>query len=131
MYLLDTCVLSDFVKGDQSTQNKLKSCHPSMVSISTLTVMEIEYGLKRIPQRRQDIDHVLEPLYQAVRILPFCEHCAMTAAQLRFYLIQEGRPIGAYDYLIAATSLTHKFIMVTANLKEFERVRGLKVESWR
>ena len=131
MYLLDTCVLSDFVRGNQATQNKLKSCDPSTIAISTLTVMEIEYGLKRIPQRRQAIDHVLEPLYQAVTILDFCENCAMTAAQLRFYLSQEGKPIGPYDYLIAATSLTHKFVMVTANFKEFDRVKGLKVENWR
>ncbi|WP_242031140.1 hypothetical protein [Anabaena sp. FACHB-1237] len=44
-YLLDTCVVSDFVKGEQNTLKQLKSISPTDIFISSLTVMEIKYGL--------------------------------------------------------------------------------------
>jgi tRNA(fMet)-specific endonuclease VapC len=42
-----------------------------------------------------------------------------------------GTPIGAYDVLIGATALTHNHIIVTSNVREFQRVPNLKIENWR
>ena len=42
MYLLDTCVISDFVKGNENTLRKVKALAPSLLFISTITQMEIE-----------------------------------------------------------------------------------------
>ena len=50
-YLLDTCVVSDFVKGETNTLKRLKSVSPSDIFVSSLTVMEIKYGLAINPQR--------------------------------------------------------------------------------
>jgi len=44
-YLLDTCVISDFVKGEKNTLFKLKNTSPSELAVSSITVMEIQYGL--------------------------------------------------------------------------------------
>jgi predicted nucleic acid-binding protein len=44
-YLIDTCVVSDFLKGDSNTLNKLKSISPKNIVISSITIMKIEYGL--------------------------------------------------------------------------------------
>ena len=67
----------------------------------------------------------------AIAVLSFGVGEGDRAAQIRAILKPQGRTIGAYDVLIAATALQHNLIMVTANLREFERVPELQVESWR
>ncbi|MEI6328866.1 MAG: hypothetical protein WCP16_06515 [Pseudanabaena sp. ELA645] len=51
--------------------------------------------------------------------------------QIRNFLKLAGTPIGAYDVLIAATALTHRLIIVTANVREFERIPNLQIQNWR
>jgi tRNA(fMet)-specific endonuclease VapC len=45
-------------------------------------------------------------------------------------LQKSGTPIGTYDLLIAGIALANRYIVVTRNTREFERVAGLKVENW-
>ncbi|WP_375330247.1 PIN domain-containing protein [Candidatus Tisiphia endosymbiont of Nemotelus uliginosus] len=63
-------------------------------------------------------------------ILPFNDGTAIIAAAIRALLKQQGKPIGAYDVLIAATALEHKIICVTNNLSEFQRIKELELLDW-
>jgi tRNA(fMet)-specific endonuclease VapC len=130
-YLLDTCVISDFIKGEPGTTIKLKRTPPIEIAISTITVMELRYGLALNPQRALKIAPVIADILAAVTILPFGTIEAEQAAQIRAILKSQGQPIGAYDLLIAATALRYKLTMVTANQREFERVPDLQTENWR
>lgn len=130
-YLLDTCVLSDFIKGEPGTQTRLKQTPPTDIAVSSITVMELCYGLQLNPQRAAKIEPILTSLLASVALLPFGNAEAEQAAQIRSLLKTTGQPIGAYDVLIAATALQHNLIMVTANVREFDRVPGLPVENWR
>ncbi|MEM1252246.1 MAG: type II toxin-antitoxin system VapC family toxin [Cyanobacteria bacterium P01_H01_bin.21] len=130
-YLLDTCVISDFIKGEPGTQTLLKQTSPNDVAVSVITVMELRYGLFNNPQRAKKIEPVITSLLDSLSILEFGEEDAEQAAQVRSILKNQGQPIGAYDILIAATALRHSLIMVTANQKEFDRVAGLQTENWR
>jgi tRNA(fMet)-specific endonuclease VapC len=130
-YLLDTCVISDFIKGEAGTQARLKKTPPVDIAISTITVMELRYGLVLNPQRAQKVEAAISSLLSSITILPFGIAEAEHAAQIRAVLKSQGQPIGAYDVLIAATALQHRLIMVTANQREFERVPGLVTENWR
>lgn len=130
-YLLDTCVVSDFVKGEENTLKRLKSTSPSGIFISSLTVMEVKYGLYINPERAIKIQSLIETFFSSIIILPFCTEEAEQAAQVRSILKIAGTPIGAYDVLIAATALTHNHIVVTSNVREFQRVPSLKIEDWR
>lgn len=131
MFLLDTCAISDFVKGHSNTLGKLKSYSPSLISISAITLMEIEYGLKRIPTTRHKFDSILNPLFECIDIHPFGQQIANCAAEIRYELIRIGSPIGVYDFLIAATALEKNLILVTSNTREFARVKELHTEDWR
>ena len=111
-YLLDTCVISDFVKGDKHTLSNLKEVEPREVAISTITVMEIEYGLKLNPAKAEKIQNVIRELLAAITLLPFGENEAKIAGEIRVKLRQKGSPIGAYDLLIAATAITHQMVAV-------------------
>lgn len=125
-YLLDTCVISDFVKGEVGTILRLKQTPPVDIAVSAVTVMELSYGLALNPQRAQKVEPVIASILSSVTILPFSTVEAEQAAQIRAVLKSQGQPIGAYDILIAATALQHHLIMVTANQREFERVPNLQ-----
>ncbi len=130
-YLLDTCVVSDFVKGDPNTLQRLKLICPDDISVSAVTSMELKYGLAINPQRAIKIQPLIISFLNSVTILPFAAAEAEQTAQIRSFLKQAGTPIGAYDVLIAATAITHELILVTANVREFERIPNLQIENWR
>ena len=52
LYLLDTCTVSDLVKKDANTLNRLKALSPQEVKISVITAHELQYGLFKNPQMR-------------------------------------------------------------------------------
>ena len=130
-YLLDTCVVSDFVKGEQNTLKKIKSISPTDIFISSLTVMEVKYGLAINPQKAIKIQPLIESFLTSITVLPFNSQEAEKAAEIRGILKIAGSPIGAYDVLIAATALSHNYIIVTSNVREFQRVPNLQIENWR
>ncbi|MBD2388567.1 type II toxin-antitoxin system VapC family toxin [Cylindrospermum sp. FACHB-282] len=130
-YLLDTCVVSDFVKGEQNTLNRLKSVSPADIFISSLTLMEVKYGLAINPEKAVKIQPIIETFLISITILPFSSQEAEQSAQIRSILKISGSPIGAYDVLIAATAISHNHILVTSNVREFQRVPNLQIENWR
>lgn len=130
-YLLDTCVVSDFVKGEENTLKRLKSNPPNDIFISSLTVMELKYGLAINPQRAIKIQSLIETFLSSITVLDFGVEEAEQAAQIRSTLKAAGTPIGAYDVLIAATALARNHTIVTSNVREFQRVPNIKIENWR
>jgi tRNA(fMet)-specific endonuclease VapC len=130
-YLLDTCVISDFIKGELGTQTRIKQTPPADTAISVITLMELRYGLQLNPQRAQKIEPMMISFLSSVTVLSFSIPESEKAAEIRAVLKTQGQPIGAYDVLIAATALQSQLIMVTANQREFDRVSGLQTENWR
>jgi tRNA(fMet)-specific endonuclease VapC len=70
-YLLDTCVISDFIKGEAGTTARLKQTPPVDIAISAITVMELRYGLTLNPQCVQKVEPALTSILSSVNILPF------------------------------------------------------------
>jgi tRNA(fMet)-specific endonuclease VapC len=94
-------------------------------------VFELAYGVENSPSQtqarnQQALKHFLQPL----NIIDFKIQNATYAAKIRADLKRKGTPIGAYDLQIAATALTHEFILVTNNTGEFKRIPQLKLENW-
>lgn len=130
-YLLDTCVISDFIKGETGTLSRLKQTPPEDIAVSAITAMELHYGLVLNPRRAPQIQPAITSLLSAITVIPFSAAEAEQATQIRADLKVQGQPIGAYDVLIAATALHHGCTMVTANQREFNRIAGLCTENWR
>lgn len=65
-----------------------------------------------------------------VSLLPFEEQDARVAGEIRAALEASGKPIGAYDLLIAGQALSRRLTLVTANVAEFSRVQGLSWQDW-
>jgi tRNA(fMet)-specific endonuclease VapC len=130
-YLLDTCTVSDFVRGETGVLARIKSISPAVLAVSVITRMEIEYGLLLNPARARKLAPLLEAMMASISVLPFEDADASAAAAIRANLHQRGQPIGAYDIQIAGCGVARGLIVVTSNAAEFERVSGLRVENWR
>ena len=130
-YLLDTCTVSDFVKGQPGVLARIKATPPSLFAVSVVTRMEIEFGLQLNPERARKLGPILDSVLNAITTLPLSEADAIAAAGIRVALQRRGQPIGPYDILIAGCGLARGLILVTSNTGEFERVCGLLLENWR
>lgn len=130
-YLLDTCVISDFVKGDKNTVSTLKNTQPNEIAVSSITVMEIRYGLALNPKRAEKIKSMILDLLASITVLDFNQNDALESAKIRALLKQRGQPIGCYDILLAGTAINNKLIFVSSNVSEFSRINGLILENWR
>jgi tRNA(fMet)-specific endonuclease VapC len=130
-YLLDTCTVSDFVKGQPNVLARVKDTSPNLIVVSALTRMEVDYRLALNAERAKKLAPILNAFFAAIATLPFDEADAQAAAAIRAALKTQGQPIGAYDVLIAGMGLARGLVVVTSNVGEFKRVSGLHVEDWR
>ena len=130
-YLLDTCTVSDFVKGQAKVLARIKATTPNLIAVSALTRMEVDYGLALNAERARKLAPLLDAFFATIATLPFDVADAQATAAIRAALKTRGQPIGAYDALIAGTGLARGLVVVTSNMGEFKRVGGLQVEDWR
>lgn len=130
-YLLDTCVVSDFFKKIPAVVKHFEMISPEKIHVSTITVMEIEYGLRLNLEREKKIQPLWKALLKYIHIMPYSAKCAIASASIRADLKSKGLPMGPYDVLIAGTSLAHNMILVTSNIGEFKRIQEFLVEDWR
>jgi tRNA(fMet)-specific endonuclease VapC len=129
VYALDTNSVSYFLKGRGRVAERLFAEPPSRVGLPSVVLYELVYGAAR-SEAPADLKDRLEALLHTLRILPFGEAEARAAAGIRADLEAVGKPIGPVDVLIAATALVHSAVLVTHNVREFRRVKGLRLEDW-
>jgi tRNA(fMet)-specific endonuclease VapC len=130
--LIDTSVLVDAERGRIDLTPHLAARAGQEVFLSVISVSEILYGAHRMqdPAKRTRRFAVAESLLVQFKVLPVDVAVARLHAQLKADLALRGTPVGPHDLWLAATSIAYGLTMVTANLREFQRVPGLVVESW-
>jgi tRNA(fMet)-specific endonuclease VapC len=129
-YLLDTNTCIYAIKREPAVLRGLQERAPDDFGVSAVTVAELWFGAAKSgrPQStRVSVDAFLKPF----EVLPFASEAAEEYAAIRLELEKAGQPIGERDLLIAATAKSRRLTVVTHNVREFSRVRGLKVEDWR
>jgi tRNA(fMet)-specific endonuclease VapC len=100
------------------------------IGLPAIALFELRYGHAR-SERRAAADRLLaEFLSPGIAVLAFDAEDAAHAGDIRADLERRGRPIGPYDCLIAAQARRRGATLVTANVREFERVPGLLVADW-
>lgn len=129
MYILDTNILIYFFKNMGSVADRMLSKSPKDIAISIITLYELEVGIEKStnPQKRKK---QLDKLVSRITVIPFAEKQSEFSAKIRAQLESKGEPIGPLDTLIAGTALSLNAVLITHNIKEFERVDGLKIEDW-
>ncbi len=124
----DTCIYL-IKKKPPSVIEKLRACQAGDVGISAVTVAELRYGAsksQRIQQNHEALDLFLAPF----EVVTFDETAAAAYGGIRAQLEKAGQPIGPLDMLIAAHAKGMNAALVTNNVGEFKRIKGLKVETW-
>jgi tRNA(fMet)-specific endonuclease VapC len=129
-YLLDTDILSLYARAHDAVSESLTQQTLDSLAVSSLTLMEIEFGFAKNPASRRKFGTRIFDLIAEITVMPFAEVEARSTAIIRAELERTGQTIGKYDVLIAGTALAHGLVMVTANTREFSRVTGLRVEDW-
>jgi tRNA(fMet)-specific endonuclease VapC len=80
-YLLDTCIVSQFMRGNPGVQERLKNTPPRQIWISSITRMELEYGLLINPQRAVKLRPVLQVFLNVVETLAYSPDDAQMTAE--------------------------------------------------
>ncbi len=128
-YLLDTNILSDLVRHPQGTvATRIAKAGEDSVCTSIIAAAELRYGAAK--SNSEKLAKRVDLILSALEILPLELPADHQYAALRYHLTRQGTPIGPNDLLIAAYALASDLTVVTANVGEFSRVPGLKVENW-
>ncbi len=129
--MLDTDIASYIIKGRSPTiEARLTALHPFAVCISVITRAELLFGLKRLqPDHRIHI--AVRQFLKIVRVLSWDAEAADFYADLRHQLGSTGQLIGELDMMIAAHSLASAAVLVTNNLKHYQRINApLTIDNW-
>jgi tRNA(fMet)-specific endonuclease VapC len=130
-YLLDTNACSDyFTARYPKVVARIQACSPDDLRLSVVVVAELRYGADHSSRRRAHHARI-DALIEEIEVLDFDLRAAAMYGRVRARLEAGGTPIGPNDMLIAAHAMSRGLTVVTDNTREFKRVKGLKVESWR
>lgn len=128
-YLLDTniCIYIINEQPAQVLQRVIQAGRESL-AISTVTVAELAFGVAK--STRPDSRAKLENFLSKFPVLDWDQDAAWIYGNVRKTLEAKGQRIGERDLLLACQALALNATMVTNNMREFERVEGLKLENW-
>lgn len=129
-YLFDTNICIYLIKKRPlEVLERFKQHPPRDVSISIITLFELQYGVEKSKYRQRSAD-ALAKFLLPMNLIEFDRESAREAAIIRAQLEKAGIPIGPYDLLIAGVARSKGLTLVTSNTKEFERVADLHLENW-
>jgi tRNA(fMet)-specific endonuclease VapC len=100
------------------------------VATSTIVIYELLAGAHKSGRSADNIARIETLMTSSLEILDFTREDADAAGQVRVAIEAKGTPIGPYDILIAGQAIRHGLTVVTANVREFQRVPHLMVEDW-
>ena len=127
--MLDTNILIYTIKNRPRKVREAFKKYADYLAMSSVTMGELIYGAEKSAQITRNLADV-EALAARMEVLPFDSQAAVHFGQVRAELARAGKLIGPYDLMIAGHARSQGLILVTNSLREFKRVRGLRVENW-
>ncbi len=128
--LLDTNTCIYFLnRASERIVERFKQLSPSQIRLPSITVAELYYGAEKSKFKSRNREKA-KRFVSTFEIVSFDEKACSAYAKVRYSLERSGTPVGPMDLLIASIGLAYNFTVVTNNVKEFQRVKGLKIENW-
>ena len=129
-FMLDTNICIYLIKRkSQRIIGHLKKRTAGEIGVSSITLAELQFGVAKSLHKKQN-RIALEEFILPLEIVYFDEKAAETYGLIRSQLEKTGKPIGSLDTLIGAHALCLGVILVTNNIREFKRIKSLKVVNW-
>ena len=132
-YLLDTNVCIAVINGRSPLVEKRlveELSNGAQLFISAIVAFELWYGVAKSSRVSRNTQQLESFFAGSASLLAFDEEDGRAAAKIRAETESIGRPVGAYDLLIAGQALRHEMTLVTANAKEFGGIKHLVWEDW-
>ena len=132
LFMLDTDTCIFLMRGESpALAAKVQAVPLQQQVMSAVTFAELTYGVQvSAAAKRKQNQSVLDSLVLHLAVLDWPQDAAKHYAEIRADLKKRGAQLGAADLMIAAHARAMGAIVVTNNLNDFERVKGLAVENW-
>ena len=128
MIILDTDVCIHLLRGNRNIIKKRQN-YPDQVAISFMTVAELCYGAEKSANLQKN-KNVVEQFLLTVKIINSNRKISSRFGLLKAMLESKGAPLADADLLIAATALETSTMLVTGNVKHFQRIENLNLDDW-
>ena len=128
-YLLDTNIVIYVMKRRPIEVLETFNQNASRMAISAITMSELHHGAEKSVRVTQNLE-VIEEFASRLEILPYKEKASQHYGSIRSVLEKSGQVIGVNDLHIAAHARSEGLVLVTNNVREFERIPALAVEKW-
>ena len=130
LYMLDTDTCAFILRRSSPTLlERIQAVPLQQQSVSMITFAELLYGVQ-MSSRKKANRAAVDLLLRHLAVLEWSADAAEHYAEIRADLKKKGQLIGSNDLLIAAHACSVGAVVVTNNVKDFGRVKGLRVENW-
>ncbi len=127
--LLDTDVLSKMAKARVPDRlQRIVGPEPRLLT-TAINLAEVYYGLAKAGSPRLRLLYE-ERVFPYLTVLPFEEEAAVEFGRLRAALEAGGNRLDDADLMIASVAISRGLVLVTANVRHFSRIPGLRIENW-
>ena len=128
-YMLDTNIVIYIIKRRPIEILQTFNQHTGQLCISSITLAELMHGVEKSKHVDKNLRNV-EDFVSRLEILGYGQKAAAHYGEIRADLERKGKAIGVNDLHLAGHARSEGLMLVTNNLKEFERVDGLRTENW-
>jgi len=130
--IFDSSILIYLERNLQNIEKIISGREEEPYGISVITVSELLHGVHRADseKRRLEREAFVERVIELFPAYPFDLNAARIYARIWANLARKGIAIGAHDLMIGATSISLGFSVVTSDVRDFERIPGLKIEKF-
>lgn len=128
-YMLDTNIVIYVIKRRPVEVLEVFNAHAGQMCISSITLAELLHGVEKSSMITKNLRKV-EDFVSRLEVLPYENTAASHYGDIRTNLERKGTVIGVNDLHIAAHARSEALILVSNNVREFERIEGLRLENW-
>lgn len=128
-YILDTDTLIYFLKGQQSVVERISIVATSDLSTTIINQTELLYGAFNSQKKEQNLKKI-QAFLKEIKVLDFSHSASLIFAEHKAQLKKQGNVLADMDLMIASIVLANDGILVTNNVKHFEKIKLLKFENW-
>jgi tRNA(fMet)-specific endonuclease VapC len=128
-YMLDTNICIYVIKNRPAQLRQRFNQLADQLCVSVITLAELIYGAEKSAWVQQNLE-VVEQFRGRLEVLPFMERAANHYGQLWAELDRAGQRIGIHDMMIGSHARSEGLTVVTNNVREFQRMPGLRFENW-